>query len=204
VRRKSLIMVAVVVGVVLVGGVAYASIPDAGGVIHGCYQKNSGQLRVLDPSTGSCSSSEVGLNWNQTGPTGSTGSHGPTGATGKDGKNGAAGATGPTGAKGPPGSAGTAHAWAKVFFNGGILDQVNVASVVHLGTGAYCVTLSGEAAGVRTAVVVTPEGGSGNRDVANAGGGLCNGSNGLGAISVGIWNTETNANEDASFTIVVP
>ena len=33
----------------VVGGIAYATIPDAGGVIHGCYQKtHQGTLRVID------------------------------------------------------------------------------------------------------------------------------------------------------------
>lgn len=48
------------------GGVAYASIPDSSGVIHGCAQKINGQLRVIDPSAGgACSSSESPLAWNQ-------------------------------------------------------------------------------------------------------------------------------------------
>jgi hypothetical protein len=48
------------------GGVAFAVIPDAGtGVIHSCYDKTTGALRVIDPSKGqSCGSSEAALNWN--------------------------------------------------------------------------------------------------------------------------------------------
>ncbi len=38
---------------------AYAAIPDSGGVIHGCYQRDEGLLRVLDASQ-TCRSSEVG------------------------------------------------------------------------------------------------------------------------------------------------
>jgi hypothetical protein len=65
--------VAVVVALAA-GGIAYASIPDANGVIHGCYAKINGQLRVIDPSLGgACTSSEKPLNWNQTGPTGPRG-----------------------------------------------------------------------------------------------------------------------------------
>jgi len=45
------------------GGIAYASIPDPGGVIHGCYDKKSGALRVID--AGPCGNREVALNWNQ-------------------------------------------------------------------------------------------------------------------------------------------
>jgi hypothetical protein len=37
--------------IALAGGIAYATIPDSVGVIHGCYGTN-GQLRVIDPSNG--------------------------------------------------------------------------------------------------------------------------------------------------------
>jgi hypothetical protein len=64
VRLAALVVVALGLAA---GGIAYASIPDSNGVIHGCYQKNSGQLRVVDPggAGGSCSSSESPLAWNQ-------------------------------------------------------------------------------------------------------------------------------------------
>src|SRR4029450_5112600 len=48
------------------GGIAYASIPGSNGVIHGCYQKLNGQLRVIDPGTGGTwTVSENPLDWNQ-------------------------------------------------------------------------------------------------------------------------------------------
>jgi hypothetical protein len=51
------------------GGVAYATIPDAGGVIHGCYKNSNGALRVIDTDTGAhCSGAESALDWNQSGP----------------------------------------------------------------------------------------------------------------------------------------
>jgi hypothetical protein len=61
-------------------GVAGAAIPDSNdGEIHGCYQKNQGQLRVIDAEGGdACRSSEVGLVWNQVGQTGATGPRGPS------------------------------------------------------------------------------------------------------------------------------
>jgi hypothetical protein len=74
------------------GGVAYATIPDSGGVIHGCYLKSIGSLRVIDPSAGQrCAGVEKAIQWNQTGP---KGLQGPPGA------NGAAGPAGPAGAPG--------------------------------------------------------------------------------------------------------
>lgn len=77
------------------GGIAYATIPDSGGTIHGCYQKNDGRLRVVDPSTGgSCGPSEQALNWSQVGPQGPQGPAGPQGPTGDTGPQGPAGPAG--------------------------------------------------------------------------------------------------------------
>jgi len=92
-KRLSLLLLFLVVGVA-VGGIAYASIPDSGGVIHGCYQKNNGNLRVIDSSGKGCTTSEKPRDWSQTGPTGLTGESGATGPTG------ATGATGPSGVSG--------------------------------------------------------------------------------------------------------
>ena len=89
-RRGSRLLLAIAVGGALFGiaSAVQASIPDSGGVIHGCYQKNGGTLRVIDSSADSCRSSEVSLNWNQTGPKGATGARGATGATGPTGISG--------------------------------------------------------------------------------------------------------------------
>jgi hypothetical protein len=93
-----------VVGSIVAGGAAFAAIPGSSGVINGCYQKNVGNLRVIDPSAGeSCRPSEVGISWSQTGPQGATG---PTGPQGPKGDTGATGATGPVGPTGPPGPKG--------------------------------------------------------------------------------------------------
>jgi hypothetical protein len=63
----------------------YADIPD-NGVIHGCYAKYNGALRVIDtdkvPDPQHCLSNEIPLDWNQVGPTGATGATGATGPTG--------------------------------------------------------------------------------------------------------------------------
>ncbi len=60
---------AVAAGVLaLAGGVAYATIPDANGVIHGCYSMTSGRLRVIDSGAGqACTPCEKPLNWSQAG-----------------------------------------------------------------------------------------------------------------------------------------
>jgi hypothetical protein len=58
-------------------GTALAAIPDASGVIHGCYKPSDGKLRVIDTEAGkTCASEETALVWNQTGPQGSVGPSG--------------------------------------------------------------------------------------------------------------------------------
>ena len=42
-------------------GIAYAAIPDAGGVFHGCAGQVGGYLRVID--TGTCISTETAVSW---------------------------------------------------------------------------------------------------------------------------------------------
>src|SRR5262245_65639219 len=71
-----------------VATLAYASIPDTNGVIHGCYSVNgqgqvdgSASLRVIDPASTNpngqaCKNNERALDWSQTGPTGPTGAQG--------------------------------------------------------------------------------------------------------------------------------
>src|SRR5947209_18401877 len=106
-----------------VGGAAFgiatavqASIPDANGVIHACYNTSLahgnpvGALRVVDTAAvnGRCASWEKPLEWSQggsTGATGATGARGPTGPTGARGPTGV-GSTGPTGPTGQTGSTG--------------------------------------------------------------------------------------------------
>ena len=83
------LVVSVGVLVVALGGVAVAAIPDSTGVIHGCYVKALGSLRVIDPGKGQrCAAFEAPIQWDQTGPQGpkgDTGAQGPQGLTGDTG-----------------------------------------------------------------------------------------------------------------------
>jgi hypothetical protein len=82
-RRATTLAVGVVIGAV-VWGTALAAIPDAGGVIHGCYKSSDGKLRVIDTEAGhTCGSGETAVSWNQTGPQGPTGATGPEGPAGE-------------------------------------------------------------------------------------------------------------------------
>lgn len=86
----------------IAGGFAWATIPASNGVIKACYQKNNGQLRVVD-SAEACNSSELAIQWNQNGPTGARGATGATGAPGARGAQGPTGARGATGLQGNQG-----------------------------------------------------------------------------------------------------
>jgi len=71
------IAIAAVTLLVLGGAVAYATIPDSSGVIHGCRKNSGGNVRVIDSGAGqTCPTGWTPLNWSQTGP------QGPAGASG--------------------------------------------------------------------------------------------------------------------------
>lgn len=110
IHRVALAVTAVAI-VAIAGGVTYAVAEiGGGGVINGCYQKNVGNLRVIDPSAGdSCRPSEIAISWSQTGPQGpkgDKGDKGDPGPPGPAGPQGPAGATGPAGPAGPAGPQG--------------------------------------------------------------------------------------------------
>jgi hypothetical protein len=74
IRSKELaVLVAGAVAALALGSFAVAGVPDGGGVVHGCYEKESGKLRVTDTATNqpkACTSKEIGLDWNQKGERG--------------------------------------------------------------------------------------------------------------------------------------
>ncbi len=115
---KAVLALAVGGAVLGVATAVQASIPDASGVIHGCYNTSlthgnpTGELRVIDTSkpNGTCASWEAPLNWNQTGARGATGGKGATGPKGATGARGATGPRGATGVEGPPGLTGATGA----------------------------------------------------------------------------------------------
>jgi hypothetical protein len=110
--RKPVAAIAVAgAALLVVAGVAYATIPDSGGVIHGCYSRSGGSLRVIDASVTNCSKSETALDWNVQGQQGQQGPQGPQGATGPPGPAGPQGQAGPQGPAGPPGPSGLSHGY---------------------------------------------------------------------------------------------
>jgi len=160
IRRHHVALLALFVAL---GGTSYAaitSIPDAGGVFHGCVNPQTGALRV-GVSASSCHPSmvvrrgrrrvrvpaELAIAWNQQGQRGPSGKTGKNGATGKNGTTGATGATGAQGAQGDTGATGTARAYATMrpdecFLENNdctIYNVKNIQSIRRLSTGVYCV-----------------------------------------------------------------
>ena len=106
-----MIAAAALIAIPLAGVAADAAVPDGdSAVINWCYQRSSGQLRVVDVSAaqgrGGCSSAEVPISWNEVGPQGAAGPAGAQGAPGPAGEQGATGPAGPAGPSGAPGADG--------------------------------------------------------------------------------------------------
>ena len=66
---KPILRAAAAAAVLVVAGVLImrATIPDSKGVIHGCYSKSGGSIRVIDDAVTSCNTNETSLAWNITG-----------------------------------------------------------------------------------------------------------------------------------------
>jgi Collagen triple helix repeat (20 copies) len=108
-QRSRLLALGAGAVLVLSVGIAFAAIPDASGVINGCFVSGQGQLRVIDKDKGeTCKSNETAISWNQKGPKGDTGPQGATGVQGATGPPGATGQPGPQGQTGPQGTQGPA------------------------------------------------------------------------------------------------
>jgi hypothetical protein len=117
------------------GGGAYAavsSIPGPGGIIHGCYKKRKGNLRLV-PAGRRCARSELAIAFSQTGPRGLKGSRGQKGATGAKGATGTPGAAGAKGETGPQGPGATT-------FSTTVAEDAEVPPLATLSNG---ITVSG-------------------------------------------------------------
>lgn len=68
-RPSPAMAVALISLLVALGGVAFATIPDPSGEIHGCFKKVNGDLRLVD-SAAACRKNEKAIQWNQQGPPG--------------------------------------------------------------------------------------------------------------------------------------
>lgn len=125
-RRKLMVVAVAAVAAMLVAGVAFATIPDAGGAIHGCYARSGGTLRVIDTTIGGCKSSETSLSWNVQGPAGPAGPQGPAGAQGPSG---------------PAGPEGTSHAYLATAHDAPVgLDTYSQVITTDVPDGTYAIS----------------------------------------------------------------
>jgi len=133
--KKRLLGPIVLCVVVAATGIVVATIPGTGGVIHACYSRSGGTLRVIDDSVTNCKQGETSLSWNmkgEPGPTGPAGATGPAGPAGAPGADGAPGVTGPQGVQGPEGPAGSIAGYQAVALSGGNLNSTGSDVVVSL------------------------------------------------------------------------
>jgi len=95
------------IAVFALGGIAAAAATSetADGVIHACYGKSNGQVRIVAAAS-DCKPNEIAISWNQVGPKGDTGPMGPRGPVGPEGEQGPQGEIGPMGPMGPQGQKG--------------------------------------------------------------------------------------------------
>ena len=103
-ESRILIGVAIAVGSLGAGALAYGSVASDDGVIHACV-KRSGELKVIE-SGETCKHSESALDWNRQGPAGLQGPQGEMGLQGGPGPQGERGEQGPQGERGPQGETG--------------------------------------------------------------------------------------------------
>jgi collagen triple helix repeat protein len=148
-KRRTIIATFAIGALAVACGIAYATIPS-GGVIHSCYAKSGGALRVIDSGVTDCKSGETSLDWNAegragpagpAGPAGDTGAAGPQGLQGPQGATGLAGPQGQTGPAGPQGPTGPSDAY-WMQFSPAVLPPQAGAELGHLDLppGSFIVT----------------------------------------------------------------
>jgi hypothetical protein len=138
-KRLAITTGAAIVALLAAGGIAYATIPNDG-VIHSCYARSGGSLRVIDASVTNCSSKETSLNWNVQGVQGLVGPSGPQGSAGPQGPQGAQGPQGTQGAQGP---AGTSHGHYAAGGQAALLNGFAKVQSVSLPVGTFLVWATG-------------------------------------------------------------
>jgi hypothetical protein len=144
VRKRTKLLLGAAAVAIAAGGAAYATIPDAGGVFHGCVS-GLGTIRLIDPSTGAkCTSKETAVQWNQQGPQGLQGPQGPAGPRGPQGPAGTIATL--DSLEGIPctgvdGKVATVH----LRYGTGIEAPVQIVCVTHVvaNPGAFGLTISG-------------------------------------------------------------
>lgn len=162
-------LVALVAIAALGAGVVYGAIPDEDGIIHGCYQNQTGTLRVIESASETCRGSETALTWNQEGQPGADGATWHTGEGVPDEALGAdddlyldteagdvyvkadgewdlsmniIGPKGPQGEQGPPGPAGASDGYLAEGFASPLPDGFGTITSLSVPAGSFIVSAS--------------------------------------------------------------
>jgi hypothetical protein len=183
--KKLAVLLGLTVGLgVLAGGVAWASIPGAKGVINGCYSNKTGALSVINlAKVKGCPKNTTALNWNQKGVTGPKGAPGPAG-TARD-----AGTVVSVGQGGPE------------FYPNGLKGWRSVTSI---GVGEYCLVPDASSTPANTSLLLSP-GSSGGGALGIVGwGGDCTGPKGAFGLTVATYSITGIPDNDLPFEAVIP
>ncbi|MDP4505804.1 collagen-like triple helix repeat-containing protein [Nonomuraea turcica] len=141
-KPMTLAAAAAVVTFSMAGVAGAAAIPSTDGLIHGCYLRLTGLLRVVEEGS-SCRLGELPVQWNQIGPQGPQGPPGVQGPQGDMGARGPIGPQGPQGAQGatgPKGDPGSSDAYAaeqlnRINVNGSLVPIVSL----NVPAGTYVI-----------------------------------------------------------------
>jgi hypothetical protein len=175
-------VVAATFGVALGFGInVWATIPDAGGVIHGCYKPENGQLRIVEGDA-ACGPSETAIQWNATGIQGPQGPQGPIG---------------PQGPQGAPGDDSTRTAGGLIRPDGTTTQTTTDFVSRKVGAGHYQVDIAPGIFDTAPTFVVMP---LGNRFI--AGGFVLALPGGAWRLEWVIVNPETSTFDDAAMTFI--
>jgi len=158
IRSTKLWLVGAAVAAVCLAGTAYATIPGGDGVIHGCYSKSGGALRVIDASVTNCKAGETSLSWSERGLPGPAGPQGEQGEQGEPGEQGEQGESGPPGPQGPAGNDSTKTAAGAINPDGSSQAATDDFTVKRLGEGHYRITFAPGTFASHPAVTVMPVG----------------------------------------------
>jgi hypothetical protein len=115
-----LISLALLVSAISFAAGAFATIPDGDGVIHGCFRRSDGRLRVINTDRGqTCIEGERSLHWSK------RGRQGPRGEQGLRGRRGLQGLQGEQGIQGLQGDPGVTSPSVQFLTATSVLNGVN-------------------------------------------------------------------------------
>jgi Collagen triple helix repeat (20 copies) len=192
----------------------WTGVPSKRGVYAACYDKQTGELRIVRANRG-CPSEEFRVTWARSGragpsgppgpsgergpagPPGSQGPAGPTGATGAQGPagpQGTPGADGAQGAQGPPGPAGTDGAQGPQGPAGTVADTVVVAGPSQ--------AVAGNAANGAVSAASTATCPADHPKLVGGGATIAQGNNAQGAVAVSAPNATSGTPTGWTATVV--